>query len=1099
MGRWYNIIKNMQSKRKRKNLFWAVFTAVSLLILSFPEVDVFSVGQQPPSPPSNARITVVSSTSIRLDWADNSDDENYFQIQRSVDGSSYSNAGTVGANNTSSTDTGLSVNAKYWYRVKACKNALFEPICSGWAYAENNPKYTLANKPVIDYWKWDWSSNEAQGQWSTDHNDGNPDGTEYFAKDALTGLSILEWASDKTWNERPCGTFDKAFQLCVKARNGDGVETGETCSDVVNGYCRINTPTNIHHTGNTVSSIDWQWDAVPSYPPVSGYEFYKKDGSNYIKVGTKSCSVEGCSEGGSVNWTWTGLSPNSSYTIYIRAVHCDSNNNCNGESAYGWNDSPVYTSIESATGHTCSATPNSITITADGTFTNLTSGSSGIYFESNSGHNSGWLQTTSWTDIGLLPGSTYVYYITTRNGDGDENAKTGPYICTTLAEGGGGPTGTCETESDLCKVELYNGTWYYCTNAGGSYAWRTSSACDDSNECTYGDKCVVLVSDQGSCVGSYYCGNNDNSCGCTSCENCNNDDGWYDTGNTRWVTDPNNQCQEKEQDKWEYRDFYCYDYSCTYSVTDTNWVDTGAEPRSKDDNTPCTGGTCNVCCSGSCTAPACCTDSDCDEGQPGVTYTCLNAGTCDAECHITPGEWPDLIVQDISWSPSGTVSAGQSVNFSVTIKNRGNSGAGSSVVKYYVDGSYIGQDSIVGVPQGSTETAGFSWTATCGHSHSVKAVADANNAVAESNEGNNERAETINVANCPPNAPTLSGPTTGTVGQTYNFTASATDPDGDDVKYGFDWGDDTSYTTNYVSSGTSQTASHSWSEAGVYNVCVVAGDSDVWSESTCQAINISEGEPPEQGISADFSFCLKQDTTSTVKFTDLSTDSLGTIDSWQWDFGDGGSSSEQNPEHTYSSASGLTTVFSDDFNDGDYDGWTLVKLNSNYCHWSISSNAFLREKSDSCNSIMLAPYYSLADSYTISSKAQTSGNMNDAVAIVFGYIDENDYYMFSWNDPSGYYENPERALVHWVNGNQQILARDTGITMADRTWYDLEVSVSGGQIRAKVNGSLILTAGDAPPLNQSGVYSVDNDGARGQGVLLDSRRLTREKYSAPER
>jgi len=34
----------------------------------------------------------------------------------------------------------------------------------------------------------------------------------------------------------------------------------------------------------------------------------------------------------------------------------------------------------------------------------------------------------------------------------------------------------------------------------------------------------------------------------------------------------------------------------------------------------------------------------------------------------------------------------------------------------------------------------------------------------------------------------------------------------------------------------------------------------------------------------------------TVSFTDLST---GTIDSWAWDFGDGASSSEQNPVHTY--------------------------------------------------------------------------------------------------------------------------------------------------------------------------------------------------------
>ena len=36
-----------------------------------------------------------------------------------------------------------------------------------------------------------------------------------------------------------------------------------------------------------------------------------------------------------------------------------------------------------------------------------------------------------------------------------------------------------------------------------------------------------------------------------------------------------------------------------------------------------------------------------------------------------------------------------------------------------------------------------------------------------------------------------------------------------------------------------------------------------------------------------------------VDFTDLST---GPVTSWSWDFGDGGSSTLQNPSHTYTSA-----------------------------------------------------------------------------------------------------------------------------------------------------------------------------------------------------
>jgi PKD repeat protein len=53
----------------------------------------------------------------------------------------------------------------------------------------------------------------------------------------------------------------------------------------------------------------------------------------------------------------------------------------------------------------------------------------------------------------------------------------------------------------------------------------------------------------------------------------------------------------------------------------------------------------------------------------------------------------------------------------------------------------------------------------------------------------------------------------------------------------------------------------------------------------------------------------------TATFTDISTDSDGTIASWLWNFGDGNSSTMQNPEHTYTAADTYTvslTVTDDD-------------------------------------------------------------------------------------------------------------------------------------------------------------------------------------------
>jgi hypothetical protein len=91
------------------------------------------------------------------------------------------------------------------------------------------------------------------------------------------------------------------------------------------------------------------------------------------------------------------------------------------------------------------------------------------------------------------------------------------------------------------------------------------------------------------------------------------------------------------------------------------------------------------------------------------------------------------------------------------------------------------------------------------------------------------------------------GPTSGTTGMTYNFSTSSTDPDGDKIKYIFDWGDGTSE-TGYFPSGQVVTMSHSWNNVPVgktwtYNVQVLCSDSRVmmcpypyWSEPLIVAI-----------------------------------------------------------------------------------------------------------------------------------------------------------------------------------------------------------------------------------------------------------------------
>ncbi len=72
-----------------------------------------------PLAPSNLSLTALSSSQIRLNWTDNSLVESGFKIERSNNGTSWTQVATVAANLVTFTNTGLSRNTWYYYRVRA--------------------------------------------------------------------------------------------------------------------------------------------------------------------------------------------------------------------------------------------------------------------------------------------------------------------------------------------------------------------------------------------------------------------------------------------------------------------------------------------------------------------------------------------------------------------------------------------------------------------------------------------------------------------------------------------------------------------------------------------------------------------------------------------------------------------------------------------------------------------------------------------------------------------------------------------------------------------------------------------------------------------
>jgi hypothetical protein len=108
-------------------------------------------------------------------------------------------------------------------------------------------------------------------------------------------------------------------------------------------------------------------------------------------------------------------------------------------------------------------------------------------------------------------------------------------------------------------------------------------------------------------------------------------------------------------------------------------------------------------------------------------------------------EAPDLIVSDISWSTAYPIE-GDTITFTVYIRNQGAGDSSFFKVAYYVDDVKKGEWSISSLAAGQTTSTNFTWTAIEARTHTVGAFADSNGVIAEIVKKNNNREETFQVA-----------------------------------------------------------------------------------------------------------------------------------------------------------------------------------------------------------------------------------------------------------------------------------------------------------------------------------------------------------------
>ena len=162
--------------------------------------------------------------------------------------------------------------------------------------------------------------------------------------------------------------------------------------------------------------------------------------------------------------------------------------------------------------------------------------------------------------------------------------------------------------------------------------------------------------------------------------------------------------------------------------------------------------------------------------------------------------------------------------------------------------------------------------------------------------------DSLTVTVTPNQAPTASAsanPLTAKVGTTVAFDGSGSgDPDGTIASYAWDFDDG--------DSSSAVSPPHTFTAVGTYNVILTVTDDDGATDSSTVTVTVVPNQAPSAAISANpqtgaYPLLVSFDSSASV-------DPDGNIASTAWNFGDGGTSTDPAPDHTYTSAGSFTAT-----------------------------------------------------------------------------------------------------------------------------------------------------------------------------------------------